>query len=129
VATTTTALKPTPVETALPRFVGVEPLAVFASSPTVLEGEAGIYTWRSVGFGNPNVAVRWEIRAQAIRACEVTWRVETASGDSIGSTIKVLRNERGRGERVDPTPFTDGLLMITSTCPEWTLRLQGTGGS
>jgi endonuclease YncB( thermonuclease family) len=127
--TTTKALTPMPVETALPRLVGVEPLAVFASSPTDLEGDVGIYTWRSVGFANRNVAVHWEIRAPAIRACEVTWRVEAASGDSIGSTITVRRNERARGERVDPTPFTDGLLMITSTCPEWTLSLQGTDAS
>ncbi len=124
-APVTAAVRPAPIETALPRLVGTEPVAVFGSSPTVLDGQVGIYTWPAISFADPSLRVRWDIRAPVTKPCEVTWRVETSSGDAIGSTITVTPNGRAADERTDATPFTDGFLQVTSTCPEWHLSLQG----
>ena len=121
----TTAVMPAPIETALPRLVGVEPISVFGSSPTVLDGEVGVYTWRTVSFADPYLSVRWDIHASATRPCEVSWRVDAASGEAIGSTIVVTANDHSTGRRTDATPFTDGLLAVTSTCPDWRVTLQG----
>jgi micrococcal nuclease len=119
-------MTPAPVETALPRLVGTTPISVFGSTPTVLHGDVGIYTWPSVSFTDPNVTVHWDVRPSATRACELSWHIEPAIADPAGGTIVAKRLERQTGKVTVATPFTDALLTVTSTCPQWTLTLQGT---
>ena len=71
-APVTAAVRPAPIETALPRLVGTEPVAVFGSSPTVLDGQVGIYTWPAISFADPSLRVRWDVRAPVTKPCEVT---------------------------------------------------------
>lgn len=115
----------TPVETGLPRLVGVEPVAVYGSTPTTLRGGPGIYTWRSVAFADPAVVAQWDVRSSASKACQLDWQLEAASGDQAGRSIAVKRNSRETGQHRQAIAFDEALLMVTTTCPSWTFSLQG----
>ena len=115
-----------PAETALPRLVGVAPVSVFSSVPAEFRGEPGIYTWRSVTFGDPTTTVRWDVGSSATRGCQFDWRLDPASGTGVGATVVVNGRDRASGERVEVTGFTEAVLVVTTTCPDWMLSLQGT---
>ncbi len=123
-----TGATPAPAGTALPRLVGIDPVTVYGSAPTTLRGAAGIYSWRSVGFGDPQVVVHWELGSTVTRGCALDWRLEPASGDPLSGTITVKPSEQRSGQRTERIGFTEAVLTITSTCSDWSFSLQGATG-
>ena len=116
---------PTPLETALPRLVGVEPITVFSSSARSLHGGPGAYTWRTVRLADPSVFVRWDVRAPVTRTCGFDWRLELSTGAPISGSFEVKENSRATGTQSQPVAFDEAVLTITTTCPTWTFSLQG----
>ncbi len=116
---------PTPLETALPRLVGVEPITVFSSSARSLRGGPGAYTWRTVRFADPSILVRWDLRAPATRTCQFDWRLDSSTGGPASGTIEVKENGRVTGKQSQPITFSEAVLAITTTCPTWSFSLQG----
>jgi len=120
-----TGSTPVPAGTSLPRLVGIDPVTVYGSSPTTLRGAAGIYSWRSVGFGDPQVVVSWDLGSTVTRGCSLDWRLDPSSGDPLSGTIKVDPNAHQTGQHSEPIAFAQAVLTITSTCSDWSLSLQG----
>ena len=116
---------PTPLETALPRLVGVEPITVFSSSARSLHGGPGVYTWRTVRLADPSVLVRWDLRASVTRTCRFDWRLESSTGAPVSGSFEVKENGRATGKQAQPVAFSEAVLTITTTCPTWTFSLQG----
>lgn len=117
---------PAPIEAFLPRLVRADPIIIYSSAPTQLTGAAGVYTWRSVGFADANVQLTWDVKASATRSCAFVWRLEPAVGAGVGSSIDVSVRGRETGGRTVAIDFTDALLVTTTTCPDWSLSMQGT---
>jgi micrococcal nuclease len=122
----TGATTPAPAPTALPRYVGVVPVVVYGSSPSTLTGGAGVYTWRTVTFTDHAATVHWDLRASGLRGCALDWHLVPADGSGAGSSLDAARNDHVIGERVYPTAFRESVLVVTTTCPQWRLTLQGT---
>ena len=118
--------QPTPAETSLPRLVGSEPIVVYGSRFSSVQGSAGVYTWRSVTFQGPGTIVRWDARSPVLTDCRLEWRVQPATADGWGRVVSVPPKDRTSGSETVASPVGDAALVVTSTCPDWHLSFQGT---
>lgn len=115
-----------PIETALPRLVGVDPISVFSSAPKSVQGGPGVYTWRSVRFSDTSVLVHWDLRASATVVCQFDWRLAPSMAGAVGGTVEARGNAHMVGRQTASIDFDDALMTITTTCPTWSFSLQGT---
>jgi len=120
-----TGAAPAPIETSLPRLVGMDPVTVYSSAATALQGGPGVYSWREVRFIDPSVLVHWDLLASATEICQFDWRLDPADGNRVSGSVEVRNNARANGKQAEAVAFEDALLMITTTCPAWTFSLQG----
>ena len=107
------------------RLISNDP-ATIDSLPTTFRGGAGAYTWRAVELTVDGIRAVWIADAPAGSSCTVDWVLTPATADPVGGTIAVDRKGHAKGTANLPTPFRESLLTVESSCPTWTLTIQGT---
>jgi hypothetical protein len=89
------------------------------------EGVVGLYTWSAMAFEASRVTVRWSVTAPSRADCRVGWQVKPESGDVITSTVRVKAGENETGNSRYDTPFLGAAFVVSSTCPGWSMSMQG----
>jgi len=116
-----------PSQTPKPSVAAVvvdDPQFIDSGEATNFKGAQGAYSWSTVTFGADRLVVRWTVKA-ASAACQIVLRVTPDGGKSITRTVRAKSSQTVKGvERYD-TPFSDASLAVASTCPSWTVTMQG----
>jgi hypothetical protein len=101
-----------------------DPVQVVADRPVGFEGEAAIYTWRSVSFAGVSTTLRWTIVAPIDDHCRLDWRIKPADASAVQGIGTAAPGEREDGLVAYESAFGTGTLTVVSDCASWTITLQ-----
>jgi hypothetical protein len=121
---TTPSAVPTSKPAPTPEVRTTDDLLGFSKAKTALAGRAGTYTWSSISFSNQLAKLTWTAKASGTTACKVSWRVspdEYSYLQPFGATTKVSKGSSASGSKQLEVDEISGALVVTSTCPKWTL--------
>jgi hypothetical protein len=96
----------------------------FAKSKTTLAGRSGTYTWSSISFSSDLARVTWSANASTTASCKIAWRVspdDFSYTDPFGATTNLSKGKSASGSKLIEVEESSGSLVVTSTCPRWTL--------
>lgn len=95
-----------------------------AGSRAPFRGGAGLYRFTRLEFPLERATVRWSITAPAAQGCRVAWRIQPSGGADIARQASVAPGATEEGSERYSTPFSDGRLVVDSTCPRWLVTMQ-----
>lgn len=121
---------PTPEPTPDPapervEFVDDASMLVELEERTRFGGAAGVYTWTGLSFSENRATVRWNVTATEETDCRLGMQIWPDSGEPINRTVRVAAGKTESSKAREATPFYNGEFVVSSTCPYWTISMQG----
>ncbi len=116
---------PSPI-TSFRTYTSTEQVIVPEGTDLKLEGTLGRFVWRTVSFYSTQSTIAWTIDSTRRTGCRLDWFVQPSVGGAPTSlSIPIVGEQLVTGSQPLDSRAATATITVESTCPEWTLRLQG----